>query len=203
MGTFRSRLSRRDAEQILDHRGDPSDPLAALVDAAAGVRRAAPAPVRARRLAALPAAGLVAGALVLGGGGIALAATHGALNVPFTGHDNRSEHAPAAPSSTNPGLSHTPGHSASHAPGTPKATHTPSSSPSPSLEGLCHAFQAGADPQKATNPAFSALRAAAGGADNVSSYCTHLIGAPTKPTQPAHPTQAATPTHKPSPTHPA
>lgn len=228
----RDRMSRRDAEKILDHHGDPTDPLAGLVDAAAapsavgsGEDRAAalfrtttglgPVPITesgsvmirlTRKLAALPVAALAAGGLALGGGGLAFAATQGAVHVPFTGHDNRSTHAPAAPSTTNPGLTGTPGKPAS----TPnaEATHLPSGTPSPSLEGLCHAYQAGAVPQKASNPAFAALSRAAGGASGVGAYCTSLIGPkPAHPTQAAtppipHPTQAATPP-VPHPTHPS
>jgi hypothetical protein len=195
MTTFRNRLTRRAAERILDHRGDPLDPLARVVDAAAAGYRAAPAPVSTRRLAALPVAALAAAGLLVGGGSIAFAAAQGAVHVPFTGHDHRSAHAPAAPSSTNPGLSRTPGQpSSENTPGA-SATHLPSASPSPSLEGLCSAYQAGAVPRKATNPAFAALSAAAGGADGVSAYCTGLIGA-----KPAHPSEAASPTIPPHPT---
>lgn len=220
MTTHRSRLTRRDAEKILDHRGDPTEPLAGLVDAAAatsalatgaeeravGLFRGAtplipvpdpeggsPMTRLTRKLAALPAAGLAAGALVLGGSGLALAANQGAVHVPFTGHDNRSDHAPAAPTSDNPGLSGTAGAPES-------AENTPSATPSPSLEGLCHAYQAGAMPRSAFNPAFAALSTAAGGAEGVGAYCTDLIGTSHKP---AHPTQAAHPTTPPKPSQAA
>ena len=221
MSTSRDRLTRRAAERILDHQGDPREAVARLVDAAAAAApvagedqaatlfRAAtslvPVPAAGasamrrvtRKLAALPVAGVAAGVLALGGGGLALAATQGAVNVPFTGHDNRSDHAPDAPSSSNPGLSRTPG-----APGSPAATHLPSASPSPSLEGLCHAYQAGAVPRKASNPAFAALTSAAGSAEGVGGYCTGLIGTPTRPAHPTptHPAPSATPTH-PAPDH--
>ncbi len=87
--------------------------------------------------------------------------------------------------------------------------------------GLCRAYQAGA---KATHgralqsPAFVALELAAGGADQVATYCATLPtpgGAdaapsqpahpthPTHPTHPAKPTQAASPTHPTHPAHPA
>jgi hypothetical protein len=227
MTTYRDRLTRRATERILDHRGDPTDPLARLVDAAAAApssdapgeelavslfreaRGLGPVPASgrpaaltrlSRRLAALPAAALAAGVLVLGGGGLALAATQGALHVPFTGHDDRSDRAPAAPSGTNPGLSHTAGDPSAEGSGVPGAgaTHLPSATPSPSLAGLCRAYQAGAVPRKASNPAFAALSSAAGGAAGVGSYCTSLVGAPSKP---AHPTQAARPTVPPTPDH--
>jgi len=238
MSTHRARLSRRAAEQILDHRGDPTEPVATLIDAAAAATSAGagedravalfreaislgPVPISeggsamsrmTRKIAALPVAALAAGALLLSGGGLALAATQGALNVPFTGHDNRSDKAPDAPSSTNPGLDRTPGGPASTPGGS--ATHLPSGTPSPSLDGLCRAYQAGAMPRKATNPAFAALSAAAGGAEGVSAYCTDRIGAPSKPAHPTegasptipphpHPTQAASPTIPPRPTQAA
>lgn len=156
-----------------------------------------------RKLMALPAAGIAVGALVLSGGGLAIAATQGAVNVPFTGHDHRSDKAPAAPSSSNPGLSRTPvapstgSHGSNGAGGS--ATHLPSAGPSPSIAGLCRAFQAGAVPRKASNPAFAALTTAAGAAESVSGYCSDLIGTPSKP---GHPTPThPTPTH-PNPTHP-
>lgn len=237
MTTNRSRLSRRAAARMLDHRGDPNEPLARLLEAAAaapaapaaGEERASAlfreAPVAGstpmnrltRRIAALPIAALAAGSLALGGGGLALAASQGALHVPFTGHDNRSSEAPEAPASTNPGLTRTPG---SGTPATPSAdaSHLPSATPSPSLDGLCRAYQAGAVPRKATNPAFAALTRAAGSAEAVSAFCSDRVGTPsrpprpttppkpsqaTTPTTPTKPTQAAHPTRPPKPTQAA
>lgn len=152
----------------------------------------------ARKIAAAPVAALAAAGMVVAGGGIALAASQGAVHVPFVGHDSRPSDAPSAPATTNPGLT------ATHAPSdepTDEATletpdASPSASPSPSLDGLCVAYQAGAMDKAADNPAFGALQSAAGGADNVDAYCVNLIGAsthPVKPTHPAKPTQAATP----------
>jgi hypothetical protein len=152
-----------------------------------------------RKLVAAPALTLGVAGAVLTGGGVALAASQGALHVPFTGHDDRSDHAPSAPASTNPGLTHTDAAtpSAAETTGSPSAHPTPNASPSPSLTGLCRAFQAGATQDGKTNPAFSALAAAAGGGENISAYCVTLIGSPA-----AHP--AATPTHQAAtPTHPA
>jgi hypothetical protein len=215
MRTCRTRLTRRVADRILDHRGSGDDALTGLIDDAAAPAAAAageepavalfreatrlgPVPISegatamtrmTRRLAALPVAALAAGGLALSGGGLALAASQGAVHVPFTGHDNRSDNAPAAPSSTNPGLSGSAG------PGS-ASTHAPSATPSPSLKGLCTAYQAGAVPRKDTNPAFAALRTAAGGAEGVSAFCEELIGPASKP---AHPTQAASPTIPPKP----
>lgn len=165
-----------------------------------------------RKLAAAPVLTLGVTGAVLAGGGVALAASHGALQVPFSGHDNRSDHAPSAPGSTNPGLTSTEAASPSapEATGSPSVHPTPSASPSPSLTGLCRAFQAGATHDGKTNPAFNALASAAGGAQNISTYCITLIGSPTAhqvatpatPTHPAEPTEAASPTH-PAPSQPA
>jgi hypothetical protein len=61
-----------------------------------------------RKVAAAPAAVLAAVGMVVAGGGIALAASQGALQVPFTGHDNRPADAPSATATVNPGLTRTP-----------------------------------------------------------------------------------------------
>jgi hypothetical protein len=71
--------------------------------------------------------------------------------------------------------------------------------------GLCRAYTSGNKAehgQALASPAFAALVAAAGGADNVATYCGTVTSGPSgsHPTHPAHPTQAVTPTH---PTHPA
>jgi hypothetical protein len=227
MRTFRQRLTPRAAARILDRPGTAgNDALGLLLAAASAPTRAdqrgedlaaaefravthlgqAPTPEgepfmikTVRRMMAAPVAALGAAALVLAGGGIALAASQGALNVPFSGHDNRSDKAPAAPATTNPGLTH----AATVVPETPEstATHTPSATPSPSLSGLCQAFQAGAADVNHSNPAFGALTAAAGGESNVATYCTGVIGP--AHTRPAKPTQAAAPTHPAKPTQAA
>ena len=148
-----------------------------------------------RKVVAAPVAALGAAGLVVAGGGLALAASHGALNVPFSGHDHRSDKAPAAPATANPGLTRAPA-------ATPTALPTPSGTPTPSLTGLCRAFQAGASPS-ASNPAFAALTSAAGGTENVAAYCVDLIGPSKKPTHPAHPTTPAHPTAGAHPSKPA
>jgi len=68
---------------------------------------------------------------------------------------------------------------------------SPSSSPSPSLRGLCTAWLAHPknDAKLSTNPAYSVLVTAAGGMDSVNGYCTTLL-ASAHPSHPAHPTQA-------------
>lgn len=157
-----------------------------------------------RKVAAAPAAVLAAVGMVVAGGGIALAASQGALQVPFTGHDNRPTGAPSATATVNPGLTRTPAAEPSDD-ATPETSEpSASATPSPSLDGLCVAYQAGAMAKAAPNPAFTALTTAAGGADKVDAYCVSRIGAsthPAKPTHPARPTQAPTPDHGASPQH--
>lgn len=228
----RHRLTRRTADRLLDAptAGEPvagvlraasaapaSGPLPGEETAVARFRATAPlGPVADlggsslmsrtfRKILAVPAAGLAAAGVLVAGGGVALAASQGALHVPFTGHDNRSPKAPDAPAPQNPGLT------ASHGPETDspgaQPTGVPSATPSPSLDGLCHAFQAGAVEKAADNPAFAALTAAAGGEDDVAAYCVDRIGAPrthpAKPTQAASPTQPAKPSQAATPAKPA
>lgn len=112
----------------------------------------------------------------------------------------------------------------SHAPGKPSTASTASTetsdaaepktsdsaTPSPSLEGLCHAYTAGAgaDHGKALdNPAFTFLITTAGGADKVPAYCAELLGdQPGKSTvtppkgEPTHPD--GRPTDVPNPSGP-
>jgi hypothetical protein len=157
-----------------------------------------------RKIAAVPVAALAAAGLLVGGGGIALAASQGAVHVPFTGHDNRPSDAPSAPATANPGLTatHAPSDEATDEAAEETMDTSPSATPSPSLHGLCVAYQAGAMDKAAENSAFAALRSAAGGADNVDAYCVALIGPsshPVKPTHPAKPEQAATPSHPAAP----
>jgi hypothetical protein len=110
------------------------------------------------------------------------------------------------------GASH--GKSAQHAPQAPGSesdSGEPESdsagTPTPSLQGLCTAYQAGAtsNPGKAIdNPAFSVLVAAAGGTDKVADYCDELIGP--RPTHPAGPPTDVIPSHPtgaPDVSHPA
>jgi hypothetical protein len=82
--------------------------------------------------------------------------------------------------------------------GSASSSKSKSGAPSPSLVGLCNAWLAHPrDIAKvSTNPAFSVLINAAGGADAVNGYCTTVLttaGHPlhsSHPTHPAHPTQA-------------
>ena len=217
----RDRISRVEAERLLDTGAGGSAPLAALLAAATPrsasseitgehaalteFRAAHLATVPSRRrpamlksaLANLAAAKVVfaAAAAAAATGGIAVAAATG--NLPGTaqgpGHAQQPGPAAASNSTTHRGAppSSEPATEASHS----QATH-PSATPSPSLRGLCRAFQAGAtdNPGKALqNPAFSVLVATAGGKDNVAAYCVTLIGsARTHPAGPptTHPTGA-------------
>lgn len=145
-------------------------------------------------------------------GGVALAAATGNLPGPLQHAAHAAFNAPAAnPTHPAPSESDDPSESAPASPATEssdEASGRPSDAgtPSPSLNGLCKAFQAGAtsNPGKAlNNPAFSVLVATAGGKDNVAAYCVTLVGpAPTHPgapsthpngprsSHPAHPTGA-------------
>jgi hypothetical protein len=85
-------------------------------------------------------------------GGVALAASTGVLPNPLNQAPENPGHSVSAPAHSN-------------------------ATPSPSLVGLCTAYLAGAgkDHGKALeNPAFGALITAAGGAENVDSYCADL-----------------------------
>jgi hypothetical protein len=60
-------------------------------------------------------------------------------------------------------------------------------SPSPSLEGLCHAYTSGSDRDKGKsldNPAFGYLITTAGGRDKVDSYCATLLAEKNEPGPP-------------------
>jgi hypothetical protein len=121
-------------------------------------------------------AGAVA-VLAVGAGGVALAASTGALPNPLSPH--------SSPSAPDRGA------------GSDADDHG-NATPSPSLVGLCTAFQAGAgaDHGKALDsPAFQALIAAAGGKDKVDAFCTNLLA-----TAPGHPT--AHPSPQPGNGHP-
>ena len=139
------------------------------------------------RLLTVKAAAIAA--VVVGTGGVALAASTGAIPNPLSSHP-----APAASASK----SHPGAQDASARPG--------SADPSPSLVGLCHAYTAGAGSEHGKaleSPAFQALLTAAGGKDNVDAFCTGIL-ASAKPDQPtSHPTGQPTshPTGQPT-SHP-
>ena len=233
------RLTRRDSERLLDHEVAPdSSELSRLLSVAArpsggrptgenvamaqfresrhltpssADRRRPLVALLARKALAAPVVAVGAAGLLLGGGGLAFTAATG--HVPFTGHDNRSDKAPAAPSSTNPGqtraASNSPSVKPSSSPGsssTGKAT--PAGTPSPSIHGLCRAYKSGALQPNKKSPAFAALTKAAGGSDSVTTYCASVLAAPkptpaVTPTKPSHPTHPAKPTQAATPTKPA
>jgi hypothetical protein len=105
-------------------------------------------------------------------GGVALAASTGVIPSPL------SEDPPA------------PAHSVTAPPANPGA-----GDPSPSLQGLCQAYLAGAGSEHGRaleSPAFQALVTAAGGAQSVDAYCATLAPANAGSTTPDHPTGAPT-----------
>jgi PT repeat len=192
------RMSARTAEDLLDRAGgDAQHPLlAATLRAAAGPARPGelagrhqalaafnrarqdpvvcqrrPSMIKTTLLKLLTVKAATIAAVVVGTGGVALAASTGAIPNPLNNHP-----APAASASK------------SH-PGAPDASARPGNAdPSPSLVGLCHAYTAGAgsDHGKALeSPAFQALLTAAGGKDKVDAFCTGIL-ASAKPTD--HPT---------------
>lgn len=145
---------------------------------------------------------------VAASGGLALAATTGTLPNQ-SGHP----HPAVTPSSVGHhgagGAGSTADHPAIGADSS-SATASAAATPSPSLVGLCRAFQAGAtsNPGEAVNnPAFTALVTAAGGVDGLDAYCTALVGAPgTHPTGAPSTHPAERPTSHPSgppSTHPS
>jgi hypothetical protein len=212
----RIRISARAAEDLLSgaHVATPHTRLAATLRAAAGPTRpgelagrqaamaafqrawAHPAEspqrrsiVRTALLKLLTFKAAVVAAVVIGTGGVALAAGTGALPNPLNDH-----------------------HSVPSASGTPQpdgrtdaSQHPGNGDPSPSLVGLCHAYVAGAgsDHGKALDsPAFQALITAAGGKDQVDGFCTRLLATPEPDQSPdAHPSDRAS--HPDHPSHPA
>jgi hypothetical protein len=126
-------------------------------------------------------------------GGVALAAATNTLPDAVQGAAHDVFNAPAPSDHGKPSQRPSQGkQSATESSAAPKAT------PSPSLRGLCTAYQAGATSNNGkalNNPAFSALITAAGGTDKVAAYCTTLIGAPS-----THPTgrPSSHPTGKPT-----
>jgi hypothetical protein len=135
--------------------------------------------------------------VVIGTGGVALAASTGALPNPLNDHHP----IPSASASTP------------QPDGRAEASRHPGNAdPSPSLVGLCHAYLAGAgsDRGKALeSPAFQALVTAAGSKDQVDGFCTGLLATPQpdqspdaqpsdRPSHPDHPSHPARPTDTPS-----
>jgi hypothetical protein len=181
------------------------DELADEVAAVTAFREAHLAPVLQLRrqsviktaLAKLLTLKVAAAALtVTAAGGVALAASTG--NLPASS-DGAAQTARPTPTGST-GTHHT------DKPAAARDGHH-NASPSPSLVGLCHAYQAGAgdNPGKALdNPAFSHLITVAGGKDKVAAYCTDLVKTRPSKSQASHPAGAPAthPTATP-PTHPA
>lgn len=200
------RLTRREAEQLLSDPASSRHALGPLLDAArssqarsdaaredaaaaafvvAQVRRATTSAGRTRRPVArgLAAAGL---ALTVATGGVALAATGNLPDVPLlrdlpTLPDQASDR--AAGTTTRPSSPATSS-SGTETPGTEEPTDAPESStpsPSPSLRGLCRAYQARdrtTTGKSLDSAAFRALATAAGGRKAIAGFCVDLVGEP-------------------------
>jgi hypothetical protein len=119
------------------------------------------------KLLTLKAAAILTAASI---GGVALAATTGVLPTPLSQDPPNPAHA------TTPAAN----------PGNPNPA-----SPSPSLEGLCDAYLAGAGSERGKaleSPAFQALVTAAGGAESVDAFCATLDVSPAEGNATDHPT---------------
>jgi|RhiMetdeSRZDD1v2_1073273.scaffolds.fasta_scaffold51291_5 hypothetical protein len=104
--------------------------------------------------------------IAVGGGGVAVAASTGALPNPFDAAAGK----PATAQSAKP-----------------ENSNHPKGSPSPNLDGLCEAYAAKPDGERGKaleSPAFQALNTAAGGIDKVADYCAALVPS-TGPTRPS------------------
>jgi hypothetical protein len=190
-------------------------------------------PARRRSVLKTAAAKLLAAKVVVGVAAAA-AATSGVAVAAATNHATGPVNNNARPAVAASGT-HTTGGAPSAEPSRPSPLPTPASlgrpssahpsrstshaaqgSPSPSLVGLCTAYQAGVsnNPGRALdNPAFTALITAAGGKDHVLAYCmailttahpsataNHSASPPSHPTEPpsAHPSAPTHPTGPPS-----
>ena len=135
-------------------------------------------------------AGVAAAAVIVAIGGVAVATAGGERPT-----DGTPPELPTVAASPSPG---DPGKDPSGVPNGPKATDKPAPgdngknennpSPTPSLEGLCHAYTAGAGAEhgkRLDNPAFSYLILSAGAEDKVDGYCADLLA--TKPGGPKPP----------------
>jgi hypothetical protein len=179
-------------------------------------------PARRRSVLKTAAAKLLAAKVVVGAA-VAAAATGGVAVAAATNHASGPANHDTRPAVAASGT-HTTG-TPSAEPGRPSPLPTPTSmgrpsgahpssatshaaqgSPSPSLVGLCTAYQVGVadNPGRALdNPAFTALITAAGGKDNVTAYCTAILPSRHPSGTPSHPTASPSshPTEPPS-THP-
>jgi len=130
--------------------------------------------MRIAMIAALATAGAAAS------GSIALAATHAPTE---PGRALPANAAAQAQQHAAPVLEQHPAGKPADA-GKPDSTHGPHGTPNPNLNGLCHAWLAGAGAEHGkarTNPAFSVLVSTAGGSGAVDGFCTELIGSSSHP----------------------
>ncbi|MFD2419849.1 hypothetical protein [Amycolatopsis pigmentata] len=106
-------------------------------------------------------------------GGVAAVAATGHPSVPAS---ESSTHAPAT-TGAQPHASES-SETAKDRPSVSGDDHDPSASPTPSLTGLCHAYEAGAGSEHGKaleSPAFKVLITTAGGNDKVDAYCTKVL----------------------------
>jgi hypothetical protein len=134
----------------------------------------------------------------------------GVAAVAATGHSSGSAGESSTHASAPAGAAHSQAGEASEAangrPSTAGDDHDPAGSPTPSLTGLCHAYEAGAGSEHGKaleSPAFKYLITTAGGNDKVDAYCTTLLadGKATPATTPAakdHSSRDAHPTPEPN-----
>jgi cell division protein FtsN len=227
MSTPDPRLTRRDAERLLD---DPT----AVDTVLAQALRAAAAPARPRELSgedavaavfqaarltpppthrsdfvsptrlgsrAATRAVIATGAIVaLTSGGFALANSAHLPILPDQASDQATESVAKTPKPSETTASETPTETPTETPVESTDAADPSTAPTPNLEGLCKAFQATDRSDKGSSldsAAFTALATAAGSVDGIATYCVGLIG---EPQQTGKPSDKPTPTAKPTPT---
>lgn len=183
------RTDRDTAARLVD--GQAAGPVAVVLRAAAAPGHAeelvgedaAVAAFRSAALAPVPGkpsvfrrtltkALVVKGVLVLaiaGSTGVVLAASEGALPMPWS---DRSDQAPGDSTTTVPTTTAPkPANPKPNAPadGADQGNRS-AATPEPSIAGLCNAYTAGED-KDVDNPAFGALAEAAGGPDRIPEYC--------------------------------
>lgn len=204
--------SRPDVELLLDAASAPAGPRelagehaavalfarARLVSTSPTPRRDEMSVPRSARTG-LKAAIAAAGAVGLLSTGVAFAASgHAPWSQPTAAGAASSSHATDPSHPTHP----------THPSGTPSDAATPGTGPNAhAFAGLCRAYTSGnkAEHGKAlASPAFGALVTAAGGVDNVTTFCGTMTSGPSgsHPAHPSHPTQGASPTHPAHPSHP-
>lgn len=136
--------------------------------------------------------------VALSTGGFALAATDHLPTLPDQASDRATEsvaknRATSAPTTTATTATTAPTTTAT-------TTETEEATPTPSLKGLCNAFQAHKklDGAWLDSSAFTALATAAGSKEGIAAYCVTLVGEPkVKATKAAKPTKEAKPTKAP------